>query len=297
MTQPYRGPLVYRATETYDDHETQSEASGDTDKTNAFRPDYVETRLAVEKMIMEYDQRTFSINQLDLTNAWLGRSSSYHPSIRILFKHEEGNQAIKILDPEPLSLEAPFKEGVTDALGNKVELLGVPQQSDNLQCTFLVKSMECVLIYNAGSDDVFLRNNGRLALLARPISRTGAGLVSVMPTEIAVLAAALWEFTSGDNRVEVEVLPRQYSFRIEHSSTATIIGSKRPSSEEETLQQKKGRGIHGPLLSNVTSATLPGPHRKFSGQAPSVVVRNEQESVTAAFQLEPWQRLCIMDIC
>ncbi|KAK7739668.1 hypothetical protein SLS53_005635 [Cytospora paraplurivora] len=294
-------PLVWRAVEpAYEEQassEVESQASEYSEKTNEFPPGYLETRLAVEKMIKEYDQHTFSINQLDLSNTWPGRSRSCYPSIRILLKHKKGNKAIKT-DTEPLSLEAPLKEGVADSLGNKVELLCIPQHKDSLQCTLLVGTIQCALIYDTESDDIFIRNISNVVLYAFPMSRTGAGLVSVMPLKIGVLAPTLWEFRSGEDRMEVEVLPRQYLLRVEQSTTA-IAGSKRSlPSEQEVMQQKKARGNDQSLLLNSATAPLldPQPPQGLDlGYSLPAALHKEREEVTAAFQLEPWQKLCIVD--
>ncbi|ROV90143.1 hypothetical protein VPNG_09789 [Cytospora leucostoma] len=289
-------PLVWRAPqEEQASSEIESQASGYSDKTIEFPPGYLETRLAVEKMIKEYDQHTFSINQLDLNNTWPGQSMSCYPSFRILLKHKRGNKAIELIDTESLSLEAPLMEGVADALGNKVELLAIPQRRDSLQCTVIVGDLKCVLIYDPDSDDVFIRNIGGSVLSALPMSKTGAGLVLAMPMKKVVLTATLWEFRSKGDMVEVEILPRQYLLRTEQSTTA-IAGSKRSlSSEEEFKQQKKVKGEDGTLLPNSATAPLLGSRPVDLDQPGPILVHKAREEVTATFQLEPWQKLCIVD--
>lgn len=294
-TVPWR-PLVWRLpVEEQASSEVESQASVYSDKTNEFPYGYLETRCAVEKMIKEYDQHTFSINQLDLNNTWHCRSKSYCPSIRLLLKHKEGNTAIRLIDTLSFPLEAPLMESLTETLGNKVELLAIPQLIGSLQCTIFVRDLRCVLIYDTDSDDVFIRNSGRSVLSAHPMSKKGAGLVLVMPGMKRVLAASLWELRSAGNAVEVEVLPRQYHLRTEQSNTA-IAGSKRAlSSEEGSMQQKKAKGEDGTLLLNTATAPQLEPRPVDLGEPGPVVVHQEREEVTAAFQLEPWQRLCVVD--
>lgn len=116
-----------------------------------------------------------------------------------------------------------------------------------------------------------------------------------MPDMKRVLAASLWELRSAGNAVEVEVLPRQYHLRTEQSNTA-IAGSKRSlSSEGESMQQKKAKGEDGTLLLNTATAPQLEPRPVDLGEPGPVVVHQEREEVTAAFQLEPLQKLCVVD--
>ncbi|KUI73344.1 Calcium/calmodulin-dependent protein kinase [Cytospora mali] len=280
--------------------------SDDTQQTNPFPPGYVEARVQLDNIVNKYVQEHVRIDQLELdqpfqtpliTRLLPERNAIRPPPFRLRLRHKDGNKAINLQGAGAWFILASPKKGVVGLPGGKVEILGVDQQRQNWMCPLLVGAISCELIYDPDSDDVIVGNTGSLPLSVQPLPGTDTGPLMIDVGELGSITPALWEFVSGQDTVEVEVLPRQYLLHVEQNRAPAITASKRSLSQEDASQKKKARGIDGPLASTAATQTEAGPEPEPEnlGQPQSVVVRDDNGSVTAAFQLQPGQRLCMVD--
>lgn len=287
------------------------EAGDDTQRTNPFPPGYVESRLQLDSLVKDHVQKYVRIDQLELDRQLLTppitqllrRKIDRCPPFRLRFRHGRGNEAIEVGDAEPWWILAPPKMGIAGSDGGNVDVLGVVQRSSDWRCPLTVgRSIECDIVYDPDSDNVVVHNKSSFLLSVQPLSNDKSALpVQVEPWGAAAIAVGLWEFTSEQETVEVEVLPRQYRLHVEQSGSPSVsTGSKRSLSpeEEELPQRKKARSMEGsPTISNTGSAPpseiMPRP--ECSSRPQSAVVRNSQETMTAGFQLEPGQSLCVVN--
>ncbi|KUI64127.1 Serine/threonine-protein kinase tousled-like 2 [Cytospora mali] len=249
--------------------------SDDTQKTNQNTPERVEAVLAKEQVAVRYaaggnatapevvgqarlpdsPQDLLSFDKLNL---------SCDPRVRLFFKHAEGNSAINI-EPEAIRQEistepAGILRRPVDPL--VVKLLGSLQSRCEIKCVLAVKSMRCELYYSPNSDNAILvnRTSGRIS-----VKSSSGSAKFVDPWGQTTLSPASWTLSLRGDTVDLKLLPRRYSLKIEEKTTLASASGKRLADTGLCGPGKKTKLLAGPSSHMVDSKAISCPETVWAG--------------------------------
>ncbi|KAK7740692.1 hypothetical protein SLS53_005160 [Cytospora paraplurivora] len=159
--------------------------------------------------------------------------------VRLLFKHAEGNSAIKV-NPEAIRQEISAEPtGILRRPGDPliVKLLGSLQSKSEAKCTLDVKSVKGDLYYIPNSDNAIFFNRTPSRISMKSSSGTTK---KVDPWQAVTLDPASWVLSNRNDTVSLILLPRRYYLKVEEQTGTAVRRSADASLCEPVAKKAKG---------------------------------------------------------